>query len=208
MRPAGGRPSTAGARLGEGAPGKPALPGSRPGAAPAAGLAPLRALSSASRNRLLPAGRAGAGRGEGARRILPIEPPRRRSPELQAISAGAGRTARRKRGGQPGNTNALRHGFYSRRFRNQEIADLEAMAAQGLQDEIDMLRVAARRVMELADGVDTLEDAIAVLSTLSVAASRLAQLLKAQRALGAEGGEVAETLSQALKDVLKEWGRA
>ena len=33
----------------------------------------------------------------------------------------------RKRGAQPGNTNALKHGFYARAYRSGELNDLDAM---------------------------------------------------------------------------------
>jgi hypothetical protein len=36
---------------------------------------------------------------------------------------------KRKRGGQPGNVNTLKHGFYSHTFRSEEREDLEAMLA-------------------------------------------------------------------------------
>jgi hypothetical protein len=42
-----------------------------------------------------------------------------------AASAVGSVGQKRKRGGQPGNGNALRHGFYSRRFTRQEVEDLE-----------------------------------------------------------------------------------
>ena len=54
---------------------------------------------------------------------------------------------KRKRGAQLGNLNALQHGFYSRRFREEEIADLESLS-EGLQDEAAMLRVLIRRVFD------------------------------------------------------------
>jgi len=47
----------------------------------------------------------------------------------------------KRRGGQPGNVNAVKHGFYSRRFRELEAEDLDAALQNGLGDEIDMMRV-------------------------------------------------------------------
>jgi hypothetical protein len=58
---------------------------------------------------------------------------------------------KRKRGAQPGNTNALKHGFYSHRFNNLEISDLNTALSDGLTDEIALLRVIIRRVFEYAD---------------------------------------------------------
>lgn len=36
---------------------------------------------------------------------------------------------KRKRGGQLGNLNALKHGFYSRQFKGMELDDLELLKA-------------------------------------------------------------------------------
>ena len=49
---------------------------------------------------------------------------------------------KRKRGGQPCNTNALKHGFYSHRFNNLELADLGTALSDGLTDEIALLTAA------------------------------------------------------------------
>ena len=62
--------------------------------------------------------------------------------------------ANRKRGAQPGNLNALKHGFYSRNFLDLENTDLEAMLAQDLESEIAMLRVVVRRAFELSTAPD------------------------------------------------------
>jgi len=57
---------------------------------------------------------------------------------------------KRGRGAQPGNLNALRHGFYSRYFRSIELADLDQLSA-GLESEIAMLRVQTRRFLEVLE---------------------------------------------------------
>ena len=52
---------------------------------------------------------------------------------------------RRKRGGQAGNTNALKHGFYTKNFSLAERRGLEATKEIVLADEIALLRVLIRR---------------------------------------------------------------
>jgi hypothetical protein len=59
---------------------------------------------------------------------------------------------KRKTGAQPGNSNAMRHGFYSRRFREIDKADLDKIQAN-INDEIAALRIAARRMFEYADQI-------------------------------------------------------
>jgi hypothetical protein len=117
--------------------------------------------------------------------------------------------ARRKRGGQPGNVNALKHGFYSHTFRNEEREDLEALMAQGVEEEIALLRVYIRRVAEIAEkheqeGADPLDKAIHVMSAVGMASLQLGSLLRVQKILGKGGDDVAETISQALTEVLEE----
>ena len=116
-------------------------------------------------------------------------------------------TKRKKRGAQPRNLNALRHGFYSEQFKNGEVTDLDALISEGLTDEINMLRVITRRVMELANDVEKLDTAVEVLGALGLAATRLAGLLKIQKILGTDDGEVTAAISEALTEILKEWNR-
>ncbi len=110
----------------------------------------------------------------------------------------------RKRGAKPGNTNALKHGFYSRQFREVELADLEAMLAKGLESEIAMLRVVIRRVLELARGVDNLEQARDNLYALGSAATRLATLLRTQKIHFGDTDYINQAISNGLQDALKE----
>jgi len=113
---------------------------------------------------------------------------------------------KRKSGGQPGNTNALKHGLYSRRFHTAELAALQSMPAVGLQDEIDLIRVVMRRVFEQACGETLdLEGWSKTLGALGRAASNIATLLRAQGQVAGKNSEVAAALSQALADVLREF---
>ncbi len=73
----------------------------------------------------------------------------------------------RKRGAQPGNTNALQHGFYSRLMKAGEIADLSAVAPD-LNSEINILRVLASRAMSKANQAEdmTLDDWAMLLNSI------------------------------------------
>ena len=113
----------------------------------------------------------------------------------------------RKRGGQAGNTNALKHGFYSRHFKPIEDADLETALIEGLQNEVQMLRVMIRRVVDLSskgEAAANLETAISSLNSLGIASTRLASLLKMERLIGGKSSQVSEVLTRALDDVLSE----
>lgn len=113
----------------------------------------------------------------------------------------------RRRGGQPGNVNAVKHGFYSRRFRDLEAADLEGALQDGLGDEIALMRVMIRRVFEYAnEEAACLDSWSGALSALGAASTRLAGLLRTQRLLGGNEGDVMEALRTALGEVTRELG--
>jgi hypothetical protein len=114
---------------------------------------------------------------------------------------------KRKRGAPKGNTNALKHGFYSRRFNDSEALELNDLKS-GLIDEIALLRVLIRRVFEKVDEIDDdVENWARMLNTLSIASTRLASLLKTQKNLNdGEGSELSNALIQALSEVKDELG--
>ena len=131
---------------------------------------------------------------------------------------------KKRRGAQPGNLNALKHGFYSRSFKELENSDLEAMLAQDLESEIAMLRVVVRRAFELstapaakdqpgAEDIDLGQDlnaqaklgtAIHVMNSLGMASIRLGSLLKIQAMLGKRQGDIGAVISEALKEVARD----
>jgi hypothetical protein len=112
-----------------------------------------------------------------------------------------------KRGGQPGNTNAVRHGFYSRKF--QDLGQVKG----GLQDEIAMLRVSIRRVFERSTELgeefadkgpgDELFALSQLLTTLGIATTRLAHMLRTQKFLNGGSDDPLEDLVGKVLDDLK-----
>jgi hypothetical protein len=125
---------------------------------------------------------------------------------------------KKRKGAQPGNLNALKHGFYSRSFKELENSDLEAMLAQDLESEIAMLRVVVRRAFELStapaeedgepgqdlDAQAKLGTAIHVMNSLGMASIRLGSLLKIQAMLGKREGDIGAVISEALKEVARD----
>ena len=116
--------------------------------------------------------------------------------------------AKRKPGGQPGNWNAFKHGFYSRRFKPMEVSDLETVLAEGLDDEISLLRVIIRRVFEFANDNEQqdLSTWMVALNTLGAASTRLGGLLRTQQLISGGSEDLVSTLSQALGQVAHEIG--
>lgn len=112
---------------------------------------------------------------------------------------------KRKRGAQPGNLNALKHGFYSAQFQDDEILDLDAHMDQGLDQEIAMLRVATRRLLQLSEGIEDINTTIHIVGSLGLSAIRLAGLLRARKLLGGDkSDETLAIINQAIGEVVKE----
>jgi hypothetical protein len=115
--------------------------------------------------------------------------------------------ARKKRGGQPGNTNALKHGFYSKNFSLAERRGLTAFEGVVLGDEIALLRVLIHRYasqIQAAPALAPLETAHH-LSVISQAMLRLGSLLRTDHLLGgAHSSTFIKQLNRALEQVEKE----
>lgn len=128
-----------------------------------------------------------------------------RASQLMTNEKSISTKPKRRRGGQPGNLNALKHGFYSRSFRKFEIDDLGVTSVTDLAGEINALRISTRRLIELsADNTDT-EIGIKLLSTLSLALVRLSNLLRAQVRINAGlESEAFESIGKGLTEKKKE----
>jgi len=110
---------------------------------------------------------------------------------------------KRKRGGQPGNSNALKYGFYARKYKPADLLDIDACQFTGVKDEILMMRIYIRRVIELSNDIDNLPEAVNLLRVLSLASMSLTRLLKTQQFL-AGADEVSIALREALEEVARE----
>ena len=108
------------------------------------------------------------------------------------------------RGAPLGNRNALKHGFYSRRFRRTELRDLEANASPGLADEISLIRIILRRLVALADSAQDLPELLAVLRVVNLLACSVNRLVKTQVFLDTSGTQVPDLLQQALEELSQE----
>ena len=95
---------------------------------------------------------------------------------------------KRKSGAQPGNINALKHGFYSPRFNDLEIKDLATILTANLEDDIAVLRVCIRRMFDLATkDAKTLDDWATVNFAVGSSATRIGGLKRVQHLLS--GGQ-------------------
>ncbi len=114
-------------------------------------------------------------------------------------------TEKRRRGGQIGNTNAVKHGAYSRWFRQLELSDLDQPGSADLHDEISMLRVLMQRLFEQVSAetpdVETMSKALTVLGK---GAFHLGSLMRTEKTLHGEKDELAAKLTKALSGVVEE----
>ena len=114
---------------------------------------------------------------------------------------------RRKRGGQPGNSNAFKHGFYTQNFTRTEVKGLQAIQGVVLGDEIKLLRVLIKRFAEQIQsnpGMD-IEQSSKHLSVISEAMLRLGTLLRIDHMLGgSESSNFIKDLELAIQAAYKE----
>ena len=110
---------------------------------------------------------------------------------------------KRPRGRQPGNLNALKHSFYSRFFKENEIEAMQGLPNEDLREEITALRVIIRRVLQLSLDIEDVNTGLRLLSTLSAAAAQLSSLVKVQAVMQQNGSE--DSFEQALRQAMLEW---
>lgn len=137
------------------------------------------------------------------RTMAPTTPRRKAAPKPKPPAEPA---QRRKRGGQPGNQNASKTGFYSKLITQVELDDLETMMTNGIDDEIHAMRVRTRRLMELADKEDpSYELAADLLDKLSNSSTTLATLLRTKKLITPHSdNDTARAIGEALMAVARE----
>ena len=111
---------------------------------------------------------------------------------------------KRRKGAQPGNTNALKHGLYCRHFSEVEEIDLQE-SSEGLGEEIRMLRALIRRVHKVTFTEDQDQETLCkLLNMISLSTYRLSRLMEIQQnLLVSDSTDIAVALSQALDEVTK-----
>jgi len=113
----------------------------------------------------------------------------------------------RRRGAPSGNKNAVKHGFYTRQFLRADIRDLQNNQVIDLTDEIKLIRVYIRRVLEwhVPQGQDfnashlDFPQSIELLRALSLASICMNRLIRTQHLLTPD-----PTAMDALHDALEQ----
>jgi len=109
--------------------------------------------------------------------------------------------SKRKPGGQPGNANALRHGFYAKSFTEAEMRRLEEDIEGEFIDEIALARTNAARLAELLKDYRNMSllDVVSASNALNNYLDRIQGLSRAQRFMYRNQ----TTLEQALEELSK-----
>ena len=110
-----------------------------------------------------------------------------------------------KRGAPEGNANALTHGFYSRRLPAAALEGLEETGVNSLKDEIEVMRIFARKVAELGADVQDLDEAKSLLHILSIATSAINRLVRTHVYIPDPTKEPGYFLHQVLSELEEEW---
>jgi hypothetical protein len=108
-------------------------------------------------------------------------------------------TPKRKPGAQPGNANALRHGFYAKSFTEAEMCRLDKDIEGEFIDEIALARTNAARLAELLKDYHnmSLEDFVSASNALNNYLERIQSLSRSQRFMYRNQ----TTLEQALEEL-------
>ncbi len=116
-------------------------------------------------------------------------------------------TEKKSRGGQPGNTNALKHGFYTKRFDEQEKEALDLLEDHlDLMSEIKTLRVVLDRALTRITGGLEVEDFTALSSVIGGLSTTIGRLVRLQRLLYGENKSLREILEGVLVEIAGDLG--
>jgi hypothetical protein len=105
----------------------------------------------------------------------------------------------RKKGAQPGNSNAMKHGFYSALFKDRERQLLHDLPAADLSAEIELIRVTNARFLEAlmaTKGTQDYEANLTALRAINLSAQSIAMLLRAQAVTGATSRDLSDLAHQ------------
>lgn len=133
------------------------------------------------------------------------------------------KAAGRRPGAQPGNKNAMKHGFYARRFTADEIKRLDGQEPTDVKAEIALIRTCLDRLTEQLDfdaiyqpgkdengapiTTDIRDDHyLKQLNTLALMTQSIATLARTEHLIHGKAGSVQDAILQALEELRLEMG--
>ncbi len=112
---------------------------------------------------------------------------------------------KRPRGAPKGNLNALKHGFYTRRLRKHDLSGVESTEPSGLIEEIALIRVFTRRLLESIGPESNAYDLSEFLRALCLASSTITRIVKTQYLITSSGSGMDDEIAEAIKQVNAEF---
>ncbi len=109
--------------------------------------------------------------------------------------------SKRPRGGQPGNRNAIKHGYYSQAFKKVDLENGESIPIFDLKEEIVVLRLYIRRVVAMANESESFVECVGLLRVLSMAYTSLSRLISTQYVVCRPGEEFGEEVDAAIEEL-------
>jgi hypothetical protein len=112
----------------------------------------------------------------------------------------------RRPGAQPGNSNALKHGFYTRRFKKHDLSGVENINIKGLAEEIALIRIFTRRLIEACDPSADVYDLAGILRAICLASDTITRIIRVQYLLGNSSNELSASIDEAIRQIGVEFG--
>jgi hypothetical protein len=94
--------------------------------------------------------------------------------------------------------------FYIRSMDRTEKHDLSATAPDDLLDEIDLMRVAIRRIFDLIESEKNLRVVLQALNAVTNACGRMAQVMSTQQSMDARSARTGANINLAVSQALEE----
>jgi hypothetical protein len=108
------------------------------------------------------------------------------------------------RGAPLGNHNNFKHGFYSRRLKLRDLNGVDSMDAAGLLEEIALIRVFIRQLVESFDPQSDYYERADFLRTLCLASLAITRVIKTQYFLSTTGSSMDDEITEAIRQVNQE----
>ncbi len=113
-------------------------------------------------------------------------------------------TLHRRPGAPLGNSNAFKHGFYTRRIKKRDLSGVETTDLKSLVDEIALIQVFTRRLVKSCASSTDFYELSAILRILCLASSTITRILRVNYLLTGSENNFADEIETAIREVRAE----
>jgi hypothetical protein len=107
----------------------------------------------------------------------------------------------RHAGAPLGNSNAFKHGFYTRRIKKRDLSGVETTDLKSLVDEIALIRVFTRRLVESCNPTADLYELAGILRILCLASTTITRILRVHYILTGSENDIDRDIEEAIRQV-------